>query len=347
MKRLIHNRYSGYLKILISFSLVSLVACSTEIDLFLPGDPIPVVYCLLNPDSSVQYVRVGQTYTIPIDQPGYIPGREELIIDEEIEVYLAAERTDLKQDIYFGTLINPFPKDSGMYPREANQVYQIKCNILPDCSYSLYIHFIETNRVVYGQTRSFGNGFTIIDPEKVPGRSINLFSDKDFYVRFRPVTNGSIYQSTMTFRYLDIMDGVRTERSMVLPQDFVTETDTGLMFIDQRISGERFIIDVSRNVLPAEGIRRIPLGFDFHITCGGDDLSIKINAENNTQSFSVMEVNSFDNAFGVFSCMSHRHVDDFPLSRYTIDTLAKGPLTRNLGFLTAREIDSLSYENIH
>ena len=312
----------------------------------MPGDPIPVVYCLLNPDSSVQYVRVGQTYTVPLDQPGYIPGREELMIDEEIVVYLAAERTDLKQDIYYGTLIDPFPKDSGMYPREANQVYEIKCNILPDCSYSLYIHFIETNRVVYGQTKSFGNGFKIIDPEKVPGRSINLFSDLDFYVRFKPVTNGSIYQSTMTFRYLDILDGERTEHSIVFPQSFVTEADTGLAFIDQRISGERFLIDVSRNVLPAEGIRRIPLGFDFHITCGGNDLAVIINAENNTQSFSVMEVNSFDNAFGVFSCMSHRHVYDFPLSRYTIDTLAKGPLTRNLGFLTANDIDSLHYENI-
>jgi hypothetical protein len=346
MKRIICQWDSGYLALWVSLFLISSSGCNSEIDMYLPGDPIPVVYCLLNPDTSVQYVRVGQTYTIPLDQPGYVPGREELTIDEEIVVYLAAERSDLKQDIYYGTLIDPFPKDTGMYPREANQVYEIKCNILPDCTYSLYIHFIKTNRVVYGQTRSFGNGFTIIDPEKVPGRSINLFNDKDFYVRFKPVTNGSIYQSTMTFRYLDILDGERTEHAIVLPQDFVTETDNELAFIDQRISGERFLIDISRSVLPAEGIRRIPLGLDFHITCGGNDLAVKINAENNTQSFSVMEVNSFDNAFGVFSCMSHRHVYGFPVSKYTMDTLALGALTRSLGFLTAKEIDSLSYENI-
>jgi hypothetical protein len=58
----------------------------------------------------------------------------------------------------------------------------------------------------------------------------------------------------------------------------------------------------------------------------------------------VLEVNSFDNAFGIFSCMSHRHVYDFPVSHFTMDTLALSPLTRYLGFLTASAIDSLTHE---
>jgi hypothetical protein len=336
VSRVLHFSLAGF--------LVMVPACNTEVDLFLPGDPIPIVYCLLNPDSTHQYVRIGQTYMIPLDNPGYKPPAEDLLIKEEVEVYLAAEYSDSRQDIYYGTLIDQYPKDSGLFPQQANHVYRIDCKILPACSYSLYIHFLQSNRVVYAQTKSFGTGFTILDPEPVLGRSVNLFHNQDFFVRFAPVTFGSIYQSTMTFRYDELYQGARVQRSLVLPQNLITETDSTRKYIEQRISGERFLIDIPRFIKPADGVARIPVGFDFHITCGGDDLAIKINAENNTQSFSVLEVNSFDNAFGVFSCMSHRHVYGFPVSHFTMDTLAMSPLTRNLGFLTAAQIDSLKHE---
>ncbi len=190
---------------------------------------------------------------------------------------------------------------------------------------------------------SLGSLFHVIDPDIVPGREATLLPGIDFFVRFDPVANGSIFQSTMTFRYADIKAGEWTDRSLVFPQKFVYEYDTTVSYAEQRISGERFLIDVSRAVKPDPDIRRVPLGLDFHISCGGDDLALKINAENNTQSFSILEVNSFDNAIGVFSCLTHSYVKDVPLSRFTLDTLALGPLTRELGFLTAQQIDSLNY----
>jgi hypothetical protein len=188
-----------------------------------------------------------------------------------------------------------------------------------------------------------GSLFTVIDPTIVPGREATLLYGIDFYVRFNPVAYGSIFQSTMTFRYADITAGKRIDRALVFPQPFVYEDDTSLRYVEQRISGERFLIDISRSIKTDPDTRRIPLGLDFHISCGGEDLALKINAENNTQSFSILEVNSFDNAIGVFSCLTHRHVHDVPLSRFTLDTLALGPLTRDLGFLTAQQIDSLKY----
>ena len=148
----------------------------------------------------------------------------------------------------------------------------------------------------------------------------------------------------MTFRYAEIRAGEWSDHALVLPQKFVYQYDSTVSYGEQRISGERFLIDVSRAVKPEPGIRRVPLGLDFHVSCGGDDLSLKIRAENNTQSFSILEVNSFDNAIGVFSCLTHRFIRNVPISRFTIDTLALGPLTRELGFLTALQIDSLHHE---
>ncbi|TSA35808.1 MAG: DUF4249 family protein [Porphyromonadaceae bacterium] len=324
--------------------LVAVTGCTTEIDLIVPGDPLPVVYCLLDPEDSIQYVRVGSTYTVNPGDSIFKPAQEKILIDEDILVYLSAEYSDRQQEVFYASRIDTIPKDAGWFPSSVNQLYAIPCIIKPNTRYSLYIHFTGSKRIVHGETVSLGSLFTIIDPDIVPGREATLLPGIDFFVRFYPVANGSIFQSTMTFRYADIKAGQWTNRSLVLPQKFVYEDDTTVNYAEQRISGERFLIDVSRALKSDPDIRRVPLGLDFHISCGGDDLALKINAENNTQSFSILEVNSFDNAIGVFSCLTHRYIKDVPLSRFTLDTLALGPLTRNLGFLTAEQIDSLNYE---
>lgn len=324
--------------------LITLTGCETDIELIAPGDPLPVVYCLLDPEDSIQYVRIGSTFAVNPDNPDFKPAQDKILIHEDVLVYLTAEYSDRKQEVFYGNQIDTIPKDSGWFPSTVNQMYAIPCKIKPDTRYSLYIHFQETDRIVHGETISLGSLFTIIDPEIVPGREATLLPGIDFFVRFQPLTNGSVFQSTMTFRYAEIKGGNRTDCSMVLPQKLVFEDNTTLKYAEQRISGERFLIDVSRTIKSEPDIRRIPLGLDFHISCGGDDLALKISAENNTQSFSILEVNNFDNAFGVFSCLTHRYVRNVPISHFTIDTLALGPLTRELGFLTMQQIDSLKYE---
>ncbi len=339
-----HRLVMGIIRILIVLWIAGFVSCTEEIDLVQPGEPVPVVYCLLDPQDPVQYVRVGQTWSIPPDESFRKPDQAEILLDEEVEVYLAAEYSDRSQQIFFAEEIDTIPKDTGWFPSTVNQLYAIQCKLVPDTRYSLYVYFPATNRMVYGETLSLGNPFRVIDPAIVPGREATLLNGIDFSVRVNPVVNGSIFQTTMTFRFAEQAGSGWTQKALVFPQKFVYENDTTVNFVEQRISGERFLIDVSRRLKTGPAIRRIPLGLDFHISCGGDDLALKINAESNSQSFSILEVNSFDNAIGVFSCLTHCFVTDVPLSRFTIDTLAMGPLTRNLGFLTAQQIDSLDYE---
>jgi hypothetical protein len=325
--------------------LMTAYGCATDIELIVPGEPLPVVYCLLDPEDSVQYVRIGSTYAINPGESEFRPEQEEILIGEEILVYLVAEYMNLQQKVMYAHRIDTIPKDPGWFPSSVNQLYAIPCVLEPGTRYSLYVHFIASGRIVHGETVSNGSPFILIDPDIVPGREATLLPGIDFFVRFRPVIGGSVFQSTMTFRYADIRDGQWTEQSLVLPQKFVYQRNQDEDYGEQRISGERFLIDVSRALQPVPGIRRVPLALDFHVSCGGDDLALKISAENNTQSFSILEVNSFDNAIGVFSTLIHRYVKDVPLSIFTIDNLSKDPLTRNLGFLTAQQIDSLNYES--
>lgn len=324
--------------------LIFLAACSTDVELIAPGEPLPVVYCLLDPEDSVQYVRLGSTYSVYPGDTDFKPDQEEILVKREMLVYLAAEYSDLSQKIVYGYPVNTIQKDSGWFPSSINQIYAIPCRIEPGTRYSLYIHFPATNQVIHGETVSFSGRFSVVDPELVPGREATLLNTVDYHTRIRTVSGGPIFQSTMTFRYVELENGTRKERSLVLPQKFIYQYDTMIRYCEQRISGERFLIEVARAIKPVENIRRVPLGLDFHVSVGGDDLALKIRAENNTQSFSILEVNSFDNAIGVFSCLTHSRIYNVPLSRFTIDTLALGPQTKHLGFLTSTQIDSMNYE---
>lgn len=324
--------------------LSALAACTTDIELIAPGEPLPVIYCLLDPEDSIQYVRIGSTYSEYPGETDFRPDQEEILVDQEMLVYLAIEYTDLSQEITYGYPVSNIQKDSGWFPSTVNQIYAIPCRIEPGARYSLYIHFPVSNRIIHGETVSFSGKLSVVDPELVPGREATLLNSTDFYVRIHTVSGGPVFQSTMTFRYAEFKNGIRKDQLLVLPQKFIYQYNPMIRYCEQRISGERFLIEIARAIQPEENVRRFPLGLDFHVSLGGEDLALKIRAENNTQSFSILEVNSFDNAIGVFSCLTHSRIYNVPLSRFTIDTLALGPLTRNLGFLTAAQIDSLHVE---
>jgi hypothetical protein len=321
--------------------LAFLTGCETEIDLFAPGDPVPVVYCLLDPEDSMQYVRLGSTYPVYPGDTNFRPAQDEILLKGEMEVYLSAEYSDRSQEIYYGKPIDTIPKDSGWFPSAVNQMYAIPCILRPSTKYSLYIRFPETNRIIHGETVSMGGPLVVVNPELVPGREATLIPGIDYFVHIETMAYGPIFQSTMTFRYAELRNGVRSDCALVFKQPFGYAYDTTQTYGELRISGDRFLIDVSRSIQPEPGVKRIPLGLDFFISCGGTDLALKIRAENDKQSFSILEVNNLDNAFGIFSCLTHHYVNNIPLSRFTIDTLALGPLTRDLGFLTKQQIDSL------
>ena len=76
-------------------------ACSTDVELIAPGDPIPVVYCLLDPEDSIQYVRIGSTYSVYPGDTNFRPDQKEILVDQEMSVYLSIEYTDLSQKITF------------------------------------------------------------------------------------------------------------------------------------------------------------------------------------------------------------------------------------------------------
>jgi len=318
--------------------------CTTEIDINGNGPSIPVVYCLLNPEDSVQYLRLSKTFHTYSAERIEKPSANDLVFDEEPEIYLLEDGTGNRQTFYRYNGIDTIQRDSGYFPVEGMKLFSAKIKLIPGSLYTLIVWFHSNNLIVFGETRSYGSEFKIIDPVLVPYRKADLFPGQDYYVRFCPVINAQIYQTTLTFTYDEIREGIPTRKFMQMKPDPMFNEDLKVPFLEQRISGERFLIEVARNIKPELGIIRKPVCFSFNIACGGIELATSVLSLTQISAFSNIEYSNLENAVGIFSSLDRRYIENVPLSDFTIDSLAASSYTSHLGFLSTKEI--LKYEEV-
>jgi len=78
-----------YLVFGISIQLLLLTgSCESDINLFYESGDRPVVYCLLNPKDSIQYLRVSRSFIIRGNTEGQVISPDSLILDEDFYAYL-------------------------------------------------------------------------------------------------------------------------------------------------------------------------------------------------------------------------------------------------------------------
>ncbi|TRZ53345.1 hypothetical protein D4R99_01000 [bacterium] len=321
--------------------IITVTSCSEEIDLYSESDKLTAIYCLLNNNDSVQYLRISSQYTIIGNGKVIKPDSIDLTVKGDFIAYLSQTSRSGEQVSHHFTPSFSIKKDTGWFPTEALQVYETRCTITPNTIYSLYVLFPKEKRMIFAKTVSFGGGVHVFDPAMVPGRKLNLFPGEDFYLRYEPLKNAAIYQATAKFLYDDIRDGIAERKELVLTLPLKFDDQTDIDFISQRISGDRFLRDVAREIAMDTSVKRRPVGFNFHISVGGEELALEIKKDLDAASFSSADYSSFKNAAGIFSSLSHKWIETIPLSKFTIDSLALSSLTRGLGFLTYDEINKL------
>ncbi|MCX6223655.1 MAG: hypothetical protein NTV01_02695 [Bacteroidia bacterium] len=326
------------LHLLLLGAIILSQACSTDIEINGDGATIPIIYCFLNPDDSIQYLRLSKTFTIPVDNPGQKPSAGELVYSEEPEIDIEEDGSVIKQRFYKCDLINGIKKDTGWFPVEGMQIFATKCKIKPATQYSLVLFFQSENRIVFGQTQSFGSDFRIIDPSVILYREADLFPGQDYYARFSPVVNAQIYQTTLTFIYDEVRNGLTERKEFKYKLEPLLIEHQDVEYLQQKVSGILFFKELSRRLSVDPEVIRKPICFNFQISCGGFELYKRVNSERNFSAFSEILYTNLDNAQGLFSSLKHQFINNVIISRFTIDSIAMSPLTKHLGFLSSKDL---------
>ena len=141
---------------LVTFSIIALLgvigtSCDDEVDINAPYEDVAVVYCLLDPDSTRQYLRINRLFQSDGSAEADAKNREAQEY-ETIEGFIAELNSDGSYGETFALQVTEsIPKDSGLFYYPEQKLYFIDGTLNPESTYEL--RFSKPNgEEVYGQT---------------------------------------------------------------------------------------------------------------------------------------------------------------------------------------------------
>lgn len=315
------------------FACFLTIGCNNEIDLFEEGETTPVIYCLLNPQEDIQYLRLAKIYTVTKDtyQNNPIPDSTRLSAPSQIYVEEYNENDDVEKIFYFNEIDFP-ERDSGLFSDHSYSLYKSEFKPVEGKTYVLYIYFPDQDKIISGKTVVMEIP-ELIDPVEVPFRMITFDSLSRLVVRWTPARNGGLYQGVFRFHYAEQAGG-NTENKYV---DFATPLFSGIEteYISEKIiNPNNFFIHLSENIPVISGVIRIPISIEFQFHATGIDVALQIHSSGSGPGDfpSIFEFTNLIGGVGIFSSYVSFRVPNLKLSPVSIQNLQTHPLTRNLGF---------------
>ncbi len=323
-------------KILLLALTVIAAACGNEVDIYTLGEPTPVVYCLLDPGSASQYVRIGRSYQGDSSLILHTPDADSLTWDTPVEVYIEEySANNLIQTYRFNPDLT-LSKDSGFFDQSALRIYSAIFKPVPGNQYQLYAYFPDLNKMVSGRTTSHGVP-QIVDPAPIPLRKINFEAGQPFMIRWYPGEYSGVYESIFRIHYQDSSASGNQFKSADYSSGGIYDLRTNQL-LDHVMGGQRFFKDMAEQIPVIQDVSRKIISLEFIMISGGLDLSFlyKSSIESGTNFTNFGDYTNLVNGIGIFSSRNVSRVSNLELSNVTIDELAHGALTVKLNFKDSR-----------
>ncbi len=318
-------------------------SCSTDFDINADYKDIAVVYGLLNPADTAQFVKLNKAFLGDVD--AYTMAREEdSIYYESAEVFLVPEQagTILQADRIQLFETTEIDKDSGIFYYETNRLFKTTEALNPNRNYHLWI-LIPGKDTVSSYTPLISD-LSVVSPStasQVKVSFANQFGYTDFKAEIALNPNGFMYGLTIDFRYREHTANGSVDKRLEWNQvtrnkEFVPGSQYN--FLEWNLSGTEFYWFVSQRITPSDEVLfREFLGLDFHFSVAGEDLVSYI--ETNGPSQGIVQERPFfsniQNGVGVFSARFNKSISNKAITDFSIDRLACDSLTRELRFLNA------------
>lgn len=336
------------IKIIIGILLISIVfvsSCKTDFDVNADYKDITLVYGLLDQYDTAQYLKVNKAFLG--DANAYeMASKSDSVNYATATVFIAPVDNGTEGEKIYFDQTSEIAKLPGTFATDKNLIYKSKAALNPNFKYKL--HVIVGGKHVTSETELIQD-FSVNKPW--PGSIVNFSKyDSKLLVEWQSAKNGKIYEVTLRLHYLEedhnVSPNVTTEKSIdwVLP----TKTSSGVEggeTIKLEINNESFFNHVSSMMQPLPNVTRIiqKASIDFMFLVGGEALNTYIEVSRPTSGLNQDKpaYTNIENGIGVFSSRLHYTRDRKPdlfgrrISDETLDSLANGVYTKNLGFLNS------------
>lgn len=305
-------------------------ACETEIDIVSPADPTPVIYCILDQDSPVQYLRLSRSY-LTDDASIPIAETDSILFERATKVAVEEIINGQVTNRAFFAPVNVV-KDSGYFPRQEHWVYRADFKVKPETDYRLILYIDEYDKIIYSTCYTVGN-FQISNPLYPQIRYIHMLPDHNLTFYWTKSRNAAIYQIGFQMHYLEMSEETTLEKEILIPLKSVFYLRTTDNLFSYPVNSTNFYKYLADTLQADPGVLRKCLSIDAVIISGGEDLGYYMQIQEGGQTFSLVEYSNIKNGIGIFSSKVIRRIDGFELTEQSIDTLAYGHITKGLNFL--------------
>ena len=308
-------------------------SCSTDFDLKADWKDIAVVYAILDPTDTAQYVKLNKAFLGDAD--AYEMAQEsDSLFYPEAEVFL---------DDGTGNPIkleptNEIVKDSGIFAYDYNQLYKTTATLNASRSYDLLIQIPGKGDVT--STTSLIETLDVTKPSNNVVHKVGLASDSEtleYKTEFYANEVGEIYSLTLRFHWMEYMDGDienATYHSLEWPQSSKSKlSDNEEMFMT--IDGASFYQYLASNIEASEGgLKREAIGIDFIFTVAGTELAsyIEVNGPSDGIIQERPNFTNITNGIGVFSSRYTKTIELVTLSPLSLNWLSCSETTSHLRF---------------
>jgi hypothetical protein len=320
-------------------------ACDNTIDAFGPDLQTPVFWMLLDASDTVHYARLQRSFQAP-GQDAFIAAQdpanlyypagtvdlrvEALRPDSSVEQRWFLERVDAASE--------GFPKDPGVFADSAHVLYRFTARLDPERLYRVVLHtpvIEDTLQAIFPLVDSF----RIFYPQST-AIDIDYADTGTFRFDWQSAPAGFLYEAywELQFEELAVGSSEWVEASVRIPlfRNRVHLADQGLVLLQEAVFTTSFFTGLRGRLAPAEGVQRRLLQVDIICTAGGKELYLLYL--NNLATLDLAELfitGSYTNlpgAVGLASSRTSVRYAGLSLTNATLDSLACGRFTGNLGF---------------
>ena len=311
--------------------LLILISCENEVRVNMDNTGLPVVYCVLDVDDTLQQVRLAKSF---FPEKGYTDQAHLAVAqwDEPVEIYIEEWTDSENPTVYNFYKADTVRQDTGYFANPSFQLYQSAFKPKPKIKYYLYLWFPERNLYTYASTIAVEHP-EIITPAAIPGRKITFSDMDDFIVELRLPLNSGFHQFSFVLT-------IEEHQGNDLKRDFFNfggrcyDGNDGQLLL-YLLNSSRFYSDLRNkyDTLTGNDYRRIE-GVEFVTYSYGEEMRLYNQLFNNgSQPWEIQSFSSFKNGFGLFSSKTHRRLTNLELSDLTYRLLTSDPRYAHMKFI--------------
>jgi len=322
---------------LVLFVVGILPSCTDEVKVHLDA-PLekPLIYCILNPTDSVQYMRVQRIF-LGNQDVRTMASQPDSIYFSKVQAQLERLEGGLVHEILPFYPTTSILKDSGFFTTLNHIIYEVKKPIYSGATYNLIVTIDGIPNAAIAVTTP-QTDLKVVTWNGWPGKSINMVNQSFSQVIWKSLPGVNSYELSYLFRYYDLSDQDTVEHQITWKvPDKISAAGTAIGDdITYEVPISQWFLFLADHIPNRPEVkRRIAGKFDLLWEYKGaafEDFYGRNLLRNKEMWLDYALFSNITDAIGIFSFQSCYRADRIDISLYTLERITTHPLTKDLKF---------------